>query len=117
MFEVAWHELPLAAETDVSNLSDTPSMDHKHLLTVLAKWEEATDDGRQLVVITEIVDAGTLESHTARIKSDVRTKVVKKWCRQILDGLRHLHEETGRVSQSRLGRSMLVPRAAYTSPC
>lgn len=98
MFEVAWHELPLAPDTDLSNLSETPSLEHKHLLKVLAKWEENTGEERHLVVITEIVDAGTLESHTARIKHDVRAKVVKKWCRQILDGLRHLHEETGRVS-------------------
>ena len=104
MFEVAWHEIaiePSAAGHHVGE--DIPTVEHHHLLRVFARWEDVNDEKEPiLVVITDIMDAGTLESRVAQIKQDIRTRVVKKWCRQILEGLAFLHEKAGRVSCRRL---------------
>ena len=98
MFEVAWHELPLGKAEQVDDrAAEAPVPEHENLLKVVAKWEEPGPP-KKLVVITEMVDAGTLQLHIERIKDDVRVNVVKKWCRQILSGLQHLHVTTGRVS-------------------
>ena len=39
---------------------------------------------------TEIVTSGTLKEYTSRVKN-IKLKVIKKWCRQILNGLNYLH--------------------------
>ncbi|KAA0166511.1 hypothetical protein FNF27_02073 [Cafeteria roenbergensis] len=97
MFEVAWHELPLGKAEQVDDrAAEAPVPEHENLLKVVAKWEEPGPP-KKLVVITEMVDAGTLQLHIERIKDDVRVNVVKKWCRQILSGLQHLHVTTGRL--------------------
>ena len=45
---------------------------------------------KQIVFITEIMTSGTLKQYIHKAKR-VKRKVVKKWCRQILDGLSFLH--------------------------
>ena len=81
---------------------------HPHIVRVLDAWVEATPITAtspsaaqppaapwRLCFITPIVSAGTLQSYVARI-DDVRVRVVRKWCRQILGALDYLHSR-GRV--------------------
>jgi len=93
MVEVAWHELPLEdSASSAAGLTDAPIIDHENLLKVVAKWEEPGTPSH-LVVITEMVDAGTLLLQIERIRHEVRVGVVKKWCRQILAALAYLHDQ------------------------
>jgi WNK lysine deficient protein kinase len=120
MFEVAWHEISIDPSQSGTGLGDdVPTIEHHHLLRVFARWEDVNDEKEPiLVVITDIMDAGTLESRVAQIKHDIRTRVVKKWCRQILEGLAFLHEKARRVSCTKgapwLQRSLLRRRPTET---
>ena len=103
--EVAMHVMPLHAGSfsDPSSAAARASLErglgsdlqHAHVLRVLDTWvehvgREGASDGWQLCLVTPIVSAYTLHSYIARI-DDVRQRVVRKWCRQILSGLEYLH--------------------------
>lgn len=64
-------------------------LEHDHLIKILDSWTE--DDG-SIIYITPIVTAGTLAMYIARI-DEVRFRVVRKWCRQILSGLQYMHNK------------------------
>eukprot|EP01138_Halocafeteria_seosinensis_P002727 gb/GECG01002788.1/.p1 GENE.gb/GECG01002788.1/~~gb/GECG01002788.1/.p1 ORF type:complete len:667 (+),score=91.19 gb/GECG01002788.1/:1-2001(+) len=66
---------------------------HEHLMKVIDSWQE----DNTVIYITEILTAGTLEGYIKRIKEDVRVKVVRKWCNQILDALEYLHTTQGQA--------------------
>ena len=95
------------------------NLEHEHLIRVLDSWHEdagaatnGEDDGvdssrssdndsseprsydtDRIVFVTPIVTAGTLSMYIVRMGADdVRLRVVRKWCRQILSGLIFLHE-------------------------
>ena len=44
----------------------------------------------QICFTTEIVTSGTLKQYVHRVRN-VKLKVIKKWCRQILTALDYLH--------------------------
>jgi len=94
--EVALHVVPLLVGAGSGGVlpsggapgGSEPSLplEHEHLIRVLDTWREAG----ALVYVTPIVTAGTLQNYIARI-DDVRFRVIRKWCRQILSALGHLH--------------------------
>ena len=92
--EVAWCQVNMervgkeeAAQihTEVDILK---SLKHQHILTFFAYFD--LPNTKQIVFITEIMTSGTLKQYIHKAKR-VKRKVVKKWCRQILDGLSFLH--------------------------
>lgn len=115
--EVAMHVMPLRAGafSDPSGAAARASLErglgsdlqHAHVLRVLDTWVERVGsdggpDDWQLCLVTPIVSAYTLHSYIARI-DDVRQRVVRKWCRQILSGLEYLHSLGRAHGDIRLG--------------
>ncbi len=114
--EVALHELFLSrwnassVPSALSSSSSTEALkrlqrdaDAHHLIRLLDVWrdEVAAEEGGgecglTLCYVTPIVTAGTLQGYISRI-DDVRVRVVRKWCRQLLTGLCHLHEALGKA--------------------
>jgi WNK lysine deficient protein kinase len=56
----------------------------------LSSLVRGADVAPQIIFITELVTSGTLRSFIAKTKK-VGTKVIRRWCRQILEALRYLH--------------------------
>ncbi|CEP00868.1 non-specific serine/threonine protein kinase [Plasmodiophora brassicae] len=95
--EVAWNtvelkRLPerekvrLKSETDILK-----NLNHNCIINFYNSWENP--DAEQVIFTTEIVTSGTLKQYVSRFKP-VKLKVIKKWCRQILQGLCYLHSKT-----------------------
>lgn len=94
--EVAWNQVnmdrfgeveKLQIQTEVNILR---SLTHRHILTFFAYFDMPST--KQIVFITEMMTSGTLKQYIHKAKR-VKRKIVKKWCRQILDGLAFLHEK------------------------
>lgn len=89
LFQVDLRRLPdsererVRAETEILK-----SLNHPHIIKFYAVWEDL--EKQQVCFITEIVTSGTLKQYTSRVKG-IKLKVIKKWCRQILNGLDYLH--------------------------
>ena len=45
-----------------------------------------------MIFITELINGGTLRKYVKKIKN-IKLKVIKKWCNEILHGLIYLHEQ------------------------
>jgi len=92
--EVAWCQVNMdrvgeAEKAQIHTEVDIlKSLTHKHILTFFAYFDLPST--KQIVFITEIMTSGTLKQYIHKAKR-VKRKVVKKWCRQILDGLSFLH--------------------------
>lgn len=95
--EVAMHVLSLSHPVDrdgsLSHLLITGGQEEtlsSHLVRVHDAMQEGVEGGGwRLHYITPIISAGTLQGYIARI-DDVRLRVVRKWCRQVLSGLLYL---------------------------
>ena len=83
--EVAMHVVTVGANTLPSTHSAL-SLENDNLIKIVDSWRE----GNEVVYVTPIVTAGTLAGYCARI-DDVRSRVVRKWCRHILGGLEYMH--------------------------
>jgi hypothetical protein len=85
--EVALHEI--ATDEGSAAVMLPSDVQHENLMRVLDHWSE---DGKE-VYVTEIVVDGTVEGYVNRLRGpDVKTKVLKKWGRQILSMLDTLHQ-------------------------
>ena len=66
------------------------SLKHPHIINFFSVWENKEED--QICFTTEIVTSGTLKEYINRVfSSGIKLKIIKKWCRQILEGLKYLH--------------------------
>lgn len=84
--EVALHEI--ASDEGSAAVTLPSGVQHENLMRVLDHW---TEDDKE-VYVTEIVVDGTVEGYVNRLRGpDVKTKVLKKWGRQILSMLNTLH--------------------------
>ncbi len=84
--EVALHEI--ASDEGSAAVTLPSGVEHENLMRVLDHW---TEDDKE-VYVTEIVVDGTVEGYVNRLRGpDVKTKVLKKWGRQILSMLNTLH--------------------------
>jgi WNK lysine deficient protein kinase len=92
--EVAMHVVAMwgrsGADPSAVAALKSPTLNHENLIRVLDAWV----DGSALVIITPMLTAGTLQSYVARI-DDVRFRVLRKWARQLLQALNHLHSQGG----------------------
>jgi len=90
--EVAMHVVAMwgrsGADPSAVAALKSPTLNHENLIRVLDAWV----DGSALVIITPMLTAGTLQSYVARI-DDVRFRVLRKWSRQLLQALNHLHNQ------------------------
>ena len=70
--------------------SVSPFPPSQHILTFYTYFDLPRT--KQIVFVTEIMTSGTLKQYIHKAKR-IKRKVVKKWCRQILDGLSFLHQK------------------------
>ncbi|KAG2388317.1 hypothetical protein C9374_000481 [Naegleria lovaniensis] len=92
--EVAWNQIKLTGvalsqkKKMLQEISILGQVKHPSIMEIYDSWE--TDDGEYLIFITELMSSGTLKDFIRNSKK-VRLRNIKKWCKQILEGLKYLH--------------------------
>lgn len=94
--EVAWNQIALCRleknETqmvvDEVLLLEKLSPQNKYIVDFLTAWYD--EEKGNVVFITELALGGTLKNYILHIEK-INMRVIKKWCIQILKGLRFLH--------------------------
>ncbi|KAJ3223880.1 hypothetical protein HDU81_008843 [Chytriomyces hyalinus] len=96
--EVAWNQLRVdhlakrEAQRILSEIQILKSLRNDHIITMYHAWGAKGPDGRERVFfITELMTGGTLKTYLKKSKGPGRLPVLKKWARQILNGLAYLH--------------------------
>ena len=88
---VAWNEVdtqrlsPEERERVHAEVALLQEVKHPHIIDFYASWTSPS----KVVFITAIIESGDLQRFYRT--HAVKLKVIKKWCRQILDGLAYLH--------------------------
>ncbi|KAF9355089.1 Serine/threonine-protein kinase wnk4, partial [Mortierella sp. AD094] len=97
--EVAWNQLRMdnlskrEARKILSEIEILQSIRNEHIINFYSSWLTPTGyGGERIVFITELMSSGTLKQYLKKtLKGALKPKVVKAWCRQILQGLAYLH--------------------------
>ena len=94
--EVAWNEIYIEQSENTlitPNIVDLTNnlikFDNPNLLNYLSCWYD--NDKKRTVIITELLQGGNLKEYRKLIKRP-KIKLIKKWIKQILQGLDYLHE-------------------------
>ena len=66
------------------------ALNHQNILRY--KNQYLKEETNELLVITELITAGSLREYLKRVKLPL-LKVVKSWCQKILSGLHYLHTQ------------------------
>lgn len=92
--EVAWNQVKLSnvkkqtREKILTEIAILEQLHHERIMSIYDSWE--SEDGKLLIFITEIMSSGTLKDFLNKAKK-IKMRNVKKWCKQILQGLFYLH--------------------------
>ncbi|KXS21672.1 kinase-like protein [Gonapodya prolifera JEL478] len=96
--EVAWNQLRIDHLTKresvrfLSEIQLLQQLRHKNIINLYSYWTTKGPDGKErLCFITELMSSGTLKQYVKRTKGPVKPRVVRSWCRQVLEGLEYLH--------------------------
>ena len=71
------------------------SLDHPRILRFVSAW--INREKEEVVFITERVSGGSLRAYIARLDGPLKMKVIKNWCKQILEGISYLHGQPNPV--------------------
>ena len=71
------------------------SLDHPRILRFVSAW--INREKEEVVFITERVSGGSLRQYIARLDGPLKMKVIKNWCKQILEGIAYLHGQSNPV--------------------
>ena len=71
------------------------SLNHPRILQFISVW--MSREREEVVFITERVSGGSLRSYICRLDGPLKLKVIKNWCRQILEGIAYLHSQPNPV--------------------
>ncbi|KAF9404212.1 Serine/threonine-protein kinase wnk4, partial [Podila epigama] len=93
--EVAWNQLRIdhlskkEAQKILSEIEILQSIRNEHIINFYASWSaKAPNGGERIVFVTELMSSGTLKQYLKKtLKGPLKPKVLKSWCRQILQGL------------------------------
>lgn len=94
--EVAWNEMKVQklSSGEKRRLDDEvellEQLRHKNLVRFFGSWTSTENSKR--VFITELMTSGTLKQFLRHTGSP-KTKVLQGWCRQILNGLKFMHDK------------------------
>lgn len=91
--EVAWNQVlyeryNLDLSRVMNEIEVFKTIRNPHIIEFYHAWQDT--DAKQVVFITELMPSGTLKQFTSRTPN-VKLKVLKNWCMQILMGLDYLH--------------------------
>ncbi|CAD8163013.1 unnamed protein product [Paramecium octaurelia] len=94
--EVAWNVFQLMnvsgdeirrAKQEIAILK---TLKHKNIISFVHSWQSKSK--KEIVFITEIVNGGSLKNYLRRITRP-KLKVIRYWCKQILEGLEYMHQQ------------------------
>ena len=94
--EIAWNAvniLPLSHREKkrvIMEVRILETVKNKRIIEFYGSWFNKAK--QEVVFITEILRSGTLKRFIRQVRH-VRLRVVRKWCKQILEGLAYLHEK------------------------
>ncbi|KAL2093816.1 hypothetical protein ACEWY4_011128 [Coilia grayii] len=94
--EVAWCELQdrKLSRSERQRFKEEASMlkglQHPNIVRFYDFWESPSKGKKCIVLVTELMTSGTLKTYLRRFK-EMKIKVLRSWCRQILKGLHFLH--------------------------
>jgi len=91
--EVAWNSIKLDRihfdfEKLYQEVQLLEQLSHPHIIEFYHSW--INQKKKEIVFITECMTSGTLRQFIKKAKN-VKVKVIKGWCKQILSGLEYLH--------------------------
>ena len=99
---VAWNEVRLPLEATDEQVAAVwkeaeflTSLQHPRILSSFACWHSA--DRRKYVFLTELMTGGSLKFFIDAIPC-VSLRVLKRWCRAILEGLDYLHSRAAPIA-------------------
>lgn len=80
-------------EEQISKISEEinliKALKHPNIISFISGWFD--ENKKEVIMITEIFCGGSLKKYLNKIKHP-RLRVIKNWCKQILSGLKYLHE-------------------------
>uniref|UniRef100_A0AAY4E029 non-specific serine/threonine protein kinase n=1 Tax=Denticeps clupeoides TaxID=299321 RepID=A0AAY4E029_9TELE len=94
--EVAWCELQdrKLTKSERQRFKEEAGMlkglQHPNIVRFYDSWESPSKGKKCIVLVTELMTSGTLKTYLKRFK-EMKIKVLRSWCRQILKGLHFLH--------------------------
>ncbi|CAD8100019.1 unnamed protein product [Paramecium sonneborni] len=94
--EVAWNVFQLMNVSEnerrraKQEIAILKSLQHKNIIRFVHSWQSKSK--KELVFITEIVNGGSLKSYIRRITKP-KLKVIRYWCKQILEGIEFMHSQ------------------------
>jgi WNK lysine deficient protein kinase len=93
--EVAWNNVKFTEKSKectnkiANEIRLLKNLEHHNIINLLGAW--LTEDKNAIIFITEICQGGSLKFHMKKFRN-LRKKIIKKWCRGILQGLQYLHD-------------------------
>jgi serine/threonine protein kinase len=93
--EIAWNVVNVFCMSDdaISKVQEEiaiiKKLKHPNIINFVSGF--FNEEKKEVVIITEIFTSGSLKQYLNRIKHP-RLKVIKFWCKEILKGLKYLHE-------------------------
>ncbi|EER18385.1 hypothetical protein Pmar_PMAR005296 [Perkinsus marinus ATCC 50983] len=95
--EVAWNVISFAhlSRHERKRIDDeikiAKSLDHDRILSFINAWINKKKE--EVVFITERVNGGSLRQYINRLDGPLKVKVIRMWCKQILEGINYLHNQ------------------------
>lgn len=93
--EVAWNVIPFrrlskhARKQIDTEIKTAASLNHPRILRFISSWVNRARG--EVIFITERITGGSLWSYIRRLEAPLKLKVLKMWCKQILEGIAYLH--------------------------
>ena len=94
--EVAWNSIKTSNLTPAENekirneVAIILRLNHPNIVHFIKAWHNR--EKQEVVFVTEIMTGGSLREYLKRIKSP-HLRVIKQWCKGILNGLSYLHSQ------------------------
>ena len=95
--EVAWNVISFARlkRHERKRIDDeiiiAKSLDHPRIIRFINAW--INKEKSEVIFITERVTGGSLRQYINRLDGPLKLKVIRNWCKQILEGVVYLHSQ------------------------